>query len=70
MGDGNHDHSSLLFARSYQEPTTSQELVAKSAGIIPLLQGQETVVAVKGVTGLKDTLDATYKFRFAALAKK
>ncbi|GAB3411171.1 ABC transporter substrate-binding protein [Schumannella luteola] len=46
-----------------------QELVAKSAGIIPLLQGQETVVAVKGVTGLKDTLDATYKFRFAALAR-
>ncbi|TPW72311.1 ABC transporter substrate-binding protein [Schumannella sp. 10F1B-5-1] len=46
-----------------------QTLVAQSAGIIPLLQGRETVVAVKGVTGLKDTLDATYKFRFAALGR-
>ncbi|MFC4224691.1 ABC transporter substrate-binding protein [Lysinibacter cavernae] len=46
-----------------------QALVADSASVIPLLQGQETVVAKKNVTGLEDTLDDTYKFRFAALGR-
>ncbi|QHC65710.1 peptide ABC transporter substrate-binding protein [Rathayibacter sp. VKM Ac-2759] len=46
-----------------------QMVTATDAPIIPLLQGRETVVAAAGVTGLEDTLDATYLFRFGALAK-
>ncbi|WP_411557063.1 ABC transporter substrate-binding protein [Plantibacter sp. MPB07] len=44
-----------------------QALTATAAPIIPLLQGTETVLAQKNVTGLEDTLDATYTFRFAVL---
>ncbi|ROS25628.1 peptide/nickel transport system substrate-binding protein [Rathayibacter sp. PhB127] len=46
-----------------------QAQTATDAPIIPLLQGRETVVAASGVTGIEDTLDATYLFRFGALAK-
>jgi len=44
-----------------------QALTATDAPIIPLLQGTETVIAQKNVTGLSETLDATYKFRFDVL---
>ncbi|PTL71678.1 peptide ABC transporter substrate-binding protein [Rathayibacter caricis DSM 15933] len=46
-----------------------QRVTAADAPIVPLLQGRETVVAASGVTGLEDTLDATYLFRFSALGK-
>ncbi|HXH36480.1 MAG TPA: ABC transporter substrate-binding protein [Plantibacter sp.] len=44
-----------------------QTVTAAAAPIIPLLQGTETVIAQKNVTGLARTLDATYKFRFDIL---
>jgi len=43
--------------------------VAADLPTIPLLQGDQVAVAVKGVTGIKDTLDASFKFRYAALSK-
>lgn len=46
-----------------------QAVTATDAPIVPLLQGRETVVAGADVTGIEDTLDATYLFRFSALAK-
>jgi len=46
-----------------------QTIAADDAAIIPLLQGQETVVAKKNITGLKSTLDSTYKFRFDVIGR-
>lgn len=46
-----------------------QAAVAAQLPTIPLLQGDQVAVAVKGVSGVKDTLDASFKFRYAALSK-
>jgi len=46
-----------------------QAKVAAQLPTIPLLQGDQVAVAVKGVSGVKDTLDASFKFRYAALSK-
>jgi peptide/nickel transport system substrate-binding protein len=46
-----------------------QAKVAAQLPTIPLLQGDQVAVAVKGVSGIKDTLDASFKFRYAALSK-
>lgn len=46
-----------------------QTIAADDAAIIPLLQGQETVVAKKDITGLASTLDSTYKFRFDVIGR-
>lgn len=45
-----------------------QDLVAKDAPIIPLLQGDQVAVTVDGVDGV--TLDASFKFRLGTLTKK
>jgi peptide/nickel transport system substrate-binding protein len=46
-----------------------QDAVAAQLPTIPLLQTDQVAVAVKGVSGVKDTLDASFKFRYAALSK-
>jgi len=43
--------------------------VAADLPTIPLLQGDQVAVAAKDVTGIKDTLDASFKFRYGALSK-
>ncbi|MBK4346624.1 ABC transporter substrate-binding protein [Lacisediminihabitans changchengi] len=43
--------------------------VAADLPTIPLLQGDQVAVAGKDVKGIKDTLDASFKFRYGALSK-
>jgi peptide/nickel transport system substrate-binding protein len=47
-----------------------QDAVAKDLSTIPLLQGAQVAVVGKGVQGTKDTLDASFKFRYGALSKQ
>ncbi|MBC7441127.1 MAG: peptide ABC transporter substrate-binding protein [Ramlibacter sp.] len=46
-----------------------QDKVAAQLSTVPLLQGAQVAVTGTGVTGTSDTLDASFKFRYAALAK-
>ncbi|MFC8599296.1 MULTISPECIES: ABC transporter substrate-binding protein [unclassified Isoptericola] len=46
-----------------------QESVAKDLSTVPYLQGAQVAVTAKDVTGTEDTLDASFKFRYGALAK-
>ena len=46
-----------------------QDKVAAQLSTVPLLQGAQVAVTGTDVTGAKDTLDASFKFRYAALAK-
>lgn len=46
-----------------------QDKVAAELSTVPLLQGAQVAVTGTTVTGTKDTLDASFKFRYAALAK-
>ncbi|TFC01829.1 peptide ABC transporter substrate-binding protein [Cryobacterium adonitolivorans] len=46
-----------------------QDKVAAQLSTVPLLQGAQVAVTGTTVTGAKDTLDASFKFRYAALAK-
>jgi peptide/nickel transport system substrate-binding protein len=46
-----------------------QAKVAADLSTLPLLQGAQVAVTGTDVTGTKDTLDASFKFRYAALAK-
>jgi peptide/nickel transport system substrate-binding protein len=46
-----------------------QAKVAEQLPTVPLLQGTQVAVAGTTVTGVADTLDASYKFRYGALAK-
>jgi len=46
-----------------------QDKVAKDLSTLPLLQGAQVAVTGKDVTGTQDTLDPSFKFRYAALAK-
>ena len=45
-----------------------QELVAAELPTVPYLQGAQVAVTGTNVTGASDTLDASFKFRYAALA--
>ena len=44
-----------------------QELVAGDLSTLPYLQGEQVAVTGTNVTGAEDTLDASFKFRYAAL---
>ncbi|MGO3649852.1 ABC transporter substrate-binding protein, partial [Agrococcus casei] len=44
-----------------------QEIVAGDLSTLPYLQGQQVAVTGTNVTGAEDTLDASFKFRYAAL---
>ncbi|MEL4318205.1 ABC transporter substrate-binding protein [Leifsonia sp. YIM 134122] len=46
-----------------------QDKVAAQLSTIPLLQGAQVAVVGTDVTGTEDTLDASFKFRYGALAK-
>jgi peptide/nickel transport system substrate-binding protein len=46
-----------------------QDKVAADLSTLPLLQGAQVAVTGAGVTGTRDTLDPSFKFRYAALAK-
>lgn len=46
-----------------------QDAVAKDLSTVPLLQGAQVAVVGQDVSGTEDTLDASFKFRYAALAK-
>ena len=46
-----------------------QDKVAAQLSTVPLLQGAQVAVTGTDVTGTSDTLDASFKFRYAALAK-
>ncbi|PXA67517.1 ABC transporter substrate-binding protein [Cryobacterium arcticum] len=46
-----------------------QDKVAAQLSTVPLLQGAQVAVTGTTVTGAEDTLDASFKFRYAALAK-
>jgi peptide/nickel transport system substrate-binding protein len=46
-----------------------QDKVAAQLSTVPLLQGAQVAVTGTTVTGTTDTLDASFKFRYAALAK-
>ncbi|WP_313405941.1 ABC transporter substrate-binding protein [Aeromicrobium sp.] len=47
----------------------AQEMVAEQVPILPLLTGAQVAVAGKDVKGVSDTLDPSFKFRFASLSK-
>ncbi|MEJ3403186.1 ABC transporter substrate-binding protein [Rathayibacter sp. YIM 133350] len=46
-----------------------QDKVAAQLSTLPLLQGAQVAVVGKDVKGAEDTLDASFKFRYAALSK-
>lgn len=46
-----------------------QNKVAADLSTIPMLQGTQVAVVGKTVTGAKETLDPSFKFRYAALSK-
>ncbi|GEN79111.1 ABC transporter substrate-binding protein [Actinotalea fermentans] len=46
-----------------------QAAVAQDLSTVPYLQGAQVAVVRTGVTGAGDTLDASFKFRYGALAK-
>jgi peptide/nickel transport system substrate-binding protein len=46
-----------------------QDLEAKDLSTVPYLQGAQVAVVGQNVNGAKDTLDASFKFRYGALSK-
>ncbi|NMM31308.1 MAG: peptide ABC transporter substrate-binding protein, partial [Cellulomonas sp.] len=79
---GNHfesdEISTLLASERTDKDTTSrmatiakvQQLMAeKYLSTVPLLQGSQVAVARDGVSGVKDTLNASFQFRYAVLTK-
>ncbi len=79
---GNHfendEISTLLASERTDKNTTSrtatiekiQQLMAeKYLSTVPLLQGSQVAVARDGVSGVKDTLNASFQFRYAVLTK-
>lgn len=46
-----------------------QEKVAAQLSTVPYLQGSQVAVVGSAVSGAEDTLDASFKFRYAALSK-
>lgn len=78
----NHYKNTQVDSLIQQEATTTdptaraqvigqaQDAVAKDLSTIPLLQGSQVAVVAQGVQGTKDTLDASFKFRYGALSKQ
>ncbi|WP_127131501.1 ABC transporter substrate-binding protein [Georgenia sp. SYP-B2076] len=46
-----------------------QQLVAEDLSTVPYLQGAQVAVAGTDITGVEDTLDASFKFRYSALGR-
>ncbi|MCX7522331.1 ABC transporter substrate-binding protein [Microbacterium sp. STN6] len=78
---GNHYDNPKVQALIDQQRTTTdaaartklieqiQDTEAADLSTLPFLQGAQVAVTGKDVTGTQDTLDASFKFRYAALAK-
>ncbi|MGV8966448.1 MAG: ABC transporter substrate-binding protein [Cellulomonas sp.] len=79
---GNHfenpEISALLAAeRTDADPTTraatiekiQTDLATNYLPTVPLLQGSQVAVAADGVNGVKDTLNASFQFRYSVLSK-
>ncbi|MDO5671484.1 MAG: ABC transporter substrate-binding protein [Actinomycetaceae bacterium] len=47
----------------------AQKLASEELWTLPMLQGKQVAVQVKGVKGVADTLDASFKFKYSALTK-
>jgi peptide/nickel transport system substrate-binding protein len=47
-----------------------QDRLAEQVPYLPLLSGAQVAVARDGVTGVENTLDASFKFRFTSLSKE
>jgi peptide/nickel transport system substrate-binding protein len=59
-----------------QDPAARKKLIeqiqteeAKDLATVPYLQGSQVAVVGKGVSGTKDTLDPSFKFRYGVLSK-
>ena len=59
-----------------QDPSAREKLIeqiqaeeAKDLATVPFLQGSQVAVVGKDVSGAKDTLDASFKFRYGVLSK-
>jgi peptide/nickel transport system substrate-binding protein len=46
-----------------------QDKVAAQLSTLPFLQGAQVAVSADGVTGVADTLDASFKFRFGVIGR-
>ncbi|MCW2619288.1 MAG: peptide transporter substrate-binding protein, partial [Modestobacter sp.] len=46
-----------------------QDLAADDLSTVPYLQGSQVAVTGTDVSGVEDTLDASFKFRYGALSK-
>ncbi|MHB1065313.1 MAG: ABC transporter substrate-binding protein [Georgenia sp.] len=47
----------------------AQEIVAQDLSTVPYLQGAQVAVSTTDITGVTDTLDASFKFRYGALGR-
>lgn len=74
-----YDNQDVQVMREGQRTTTDvaawtkliediQRAVAQDVPTLPLLQGAQVAVSGKGVKGVKDTLDASFKFRLGVLS--
>ncbi|KRV50247.1 hypothetical protein AQ490_14110 [Wenjunlia vitaminophila] len=47
-----------------------QKIIAEDVPVLPIWQGKQSAVAREGITGLEETFDPSYIFRFWLIAKK
>ncbi|MET1044730.1 MAG: ABC transporter substrate-binding protein, partial [Microbacteriaceae bacterium] len=47
-----------------------QDMLAQDLSTLPFLQGAQVAVAVPDITGVQDTLDASFKFHYGALGRE
>jgi peptide/nickel transport system substrate-binding protein len=73
----NQEVNDLILKQAVTPDTTArtgmieqiQDKVAADLSTLPLLQGAQVAITGADVTGTSDTLDASFKFRYAALSK-
>jgi peptide/nickel transport system substrate-binding protein len=77
----NHDDNKNVQAMITKQATTAdkaareallgdiQTAVAKDLSTLPILQGAQVAVSGKGVKGVQDTLDASFKIRLGVMSK-
>ena len=46
-----------------------QDLVARDAAVIPLLEGGRSALVKNGISGVSETFDSSFKFRYANIAR-
>ena len=60
-------HGDQIYNLLYRMIGNQEE--AKDLATVPYLQGSQVAVVGKDVSGAKDTLDASFKFRYGVLSK-